>query len=152
MFFKNCYNSNVLPSTQIKPDMDRYEEAKERAGDAFYAGPGTVVHGIHKDRKEAIEKMAKDIQDQVKKMRGLIINCKVFFTLFLCNYWSTLAVLIIFQKVTKREKFSRRRTFDEGADVDYINERNMKFNRKLERFYGEYTKDIKDNLERGTAI
>jgi len=35
---------------------------------------------------------------------------------------------------------------------DYINERNMKFNQKLERFYGKYTKEIKDNLERGTAV
>jgi len=52
----------------------------------------------------------------------------------------------------KREKFSRRRRHDPDADIDYINERNMKFNQKLERFYGEYTKDIKDNLERGTAV
>ena len=52
----------------------------------------------------------------------------------------------------KREKYSRRRRHDPDADIDYINERNMKFNKKLERFYGEYTKDIKDNLERGTAV
>ena len=59
--------------------------------------------------------------------------------------------IVIFQ-VDKRAKFSRRRAHDDGADVDYINERNMKFNKKLERFYGNYTKDIKDNLERGTAV
>merc|ERR1719391_1746808 len=52
----------------------------------------------------------------------------------------------------KREKFSRRRRHDPDADIDYINERNMKFNQKCERFYGDYTKDIKDNLERGTAV
>ena len=52
----------------------------------------------------------------------------------------------------KRDKFSRRRMHDEDADVDYINERNMKFNQKLERFYKDYTKDIKDNLERGSAV
>ena len=40
----------------------------------------------------------------------------------------------------KREKFSRRRRHDPDADIDYINERNMKFNQKCERFYGEYTK------------
>jgi len=28
----------------------------------------------------------------------------------------------------------------------------MKFNKKLERFYGKYTAEIKQNLERGTAI
>ena len=77
-----------------------------------------MVHGVHQDRKEAIEKMAEDVKNQV----------------------------------AKREKYSRRRMHDEDADVDYINERNMKFNKKLERFYGQYTKDIKDNLERGTAV
>jgi len=55
-------------------------------------------------------------------------------------------------QIAKRDKFSRRRMHDDDADIDYINERNMKFNQKLERFYGKYTKDIKDNLERGTAV
>lgn len=57
-----------------------------------------------------------------------------------------------FFRIKKREKYSRRRTFDEDADIDYINERNMKFNKKLERFYGTYTAEIKQNLERGTAV
>ncbi|XP_025097763.1 pre-mRNA-splicing factor SYF2-like [Pomacea canaliculata] len=56
------------------------------------------------------------------------------------------------KQISKREKYSRRRTFDEEADIDYINERNMKFNKKLERFYGQYTAEIKQNLERGTAV
>lgn len=56
------------------------------------------------------------------------------------------------KQIAKRAKFSRRRTFIEDRDVDYINERNAKFNTKIERFYGEYTSEIKQNLERGTAI
>jgi hypothetical protein len=32
------------------------------------------------------------------------------------------------------QKYSRRRRHDPDADIDYINERNMKFNQKLERF------------------
>jgi len=52
----------------------------------------------------------------------------------------------------KESKFSRRRTFDDDADIDYINERNMQFNKKIDRFYGKYTAEIKQNLERGTAI
>lgn len=66
---------------------------------------------------------------------------------WLCNI-----VLICPDRISKREKYSRRRTFDEEADIDYINERNMKFNKKLERFYGQYTAEIKQNLERGTAV
>lgn len=56
------------------------------------------------------------------------------------------------KQLKKREKYSRRRAYDEDEDIDYINERNMKFNKKLERFYGKYTTEIKQNLERGTAI
>ena len=55
-------------------------------------------------------------------------------------------------RIAKRSKYSRRRAFDPDSDIDYINERNMKFNKKLERFYGKYTADIKQNLERGTAV
>jgi pre-mRNA-splicing factor SYF2 len=56
------------------------------------------------------------------------------------------------KQIKKRAKYSRRRAYDEDEDIDYINERNMKFNKKLERFYGKYTTEIKQNLERGTAI
>lgn len=55
-------------------------------------------------------------------------------------------------QVEKRHKFSRRRRFDDDADIDYINEKNMRFNKNLERFYGKYTAEIKQNLERGTAV
>lgn len=109
------YNQQVK---SIQPNMEKYEERKEIAGEAFYATAGTVVHGVHQDSKDAIDRMAADVEAQV----------------------------------AKREKYSRRRMHDDDADIDYINERNMKFNKKLERFYNDYTKDIKDNLERGTAV
>nr|CAG4638078.1 EOG090X0ECA [Chydorus sphaericus] len=56
------------------------------------------------------------------------------------------------KQIEKREKYSRRRRHDDDAEIDYINERNMRFNKKLDRFYGEFTTEIKQNLERGTAI
>jgi cyclophilin family peptidyl-prolyl cis-trans isomerase len=52
----------------------------------------------------------------------------------------------------KREKFSRRRAFQEDEDIDYINDRNRVYNKKLERAFGKYAADIKLNLERGTAL
>lgn len=51
-----------------------------------------------------------------------------------------------------RYNFSRRRAFNEDHDVDYINERNRKFNAKLSRAYDKYTTETRQNLERGTAI
>ncbi|XKL59590.1 hypothetical protein PGB90_000606 [Kerria lacca] len=56
------------------------------------------------------------------------------------------------KQIAKREKYSRRRAHNDDADIDFINERNMKFNKKLERFYGEYTLEIKQNLERDKQI
>lgn len=55
-------------------------------------------------------------------------------------------------RIDKRAKYSRRRAYNDDADIDYINERNAKFNKKAERFYGKYTAEIKQNLERGTAV
>merc|ERR1712098_568010 len=49
---------------QIKPDMGAYEVEKYKAGDAFYAEAGTIVHGVHKDSKDAINKMAEDVIKQ----------------------------------------------------------------------------------------
>lgn len=125
-------------------DMVKYEAQKEKLGDAFYGGPNTILHGLHKDTPNAIDNMVKDLD----------------------------------QQISKRKKFSRRRTHndDDGnllilfafwfcikpsgitrysfplSDIDYINEKNARFNKKLERFYGEHTTEIKQNLERGTAI
>ncbi len=52
----------------------------------------------------------------------------------------------------KRGKFSRRRMYNDEEDVQWINERNRHFTKKIERAFGEQTAEIKANLERGTAI
>lgn len=52
----------------------------------------------------------------------------------------------------KNSEYSRRRTFNEEDDVDYINEHNRLFNKKASRMYDAYTVEIKENLERGTAL
>jgi pre-mRNA-splicing factor SYF2 len=56
------------------------------------------------------------------------------------------------KQIETRRTFSKRKKFDDDADVTYINERNLKFNLKIARFYDRYTKEFKDNLERGTAL
>ncbi|RWS28790.1 pre-mRNA-splicing factor syf2-like protein [Leptotrombidium deliense] len=110
------YNRNIKA---YKPSLEEYEKVKDEVGDeAFYAGRDTLLHGIRKDSKEAVDRMVEDLNKQIER------KCKR----------------------------SRRRAFDDEADIDYINERNMKFNKKLERFYGQYTTEIKQNLERGTAV
>lgn len=54
----------------------------------------------------------------------------------------------------RREKLWRRRAFDEErSDINFINEENRLFNRKLDKHFDKFesVKKIKDSLERGTA-
>ncbi|CAG9460468.1 unnamed protein product [Pedinophyceae sp. YPF-701] len=52
----------------------------------------------------------------------------------------------------RREQFRRRRAHRESRDVDAISDRNKTFNRKLQRVFGQYVEETKNNLERGTAL
>ena len=56
------------------------------------------------------------------------------------------------EKKAANEKWSRRRQKYEGDDITSINQRNERFNKKLSRELGEYTAEIRQNLERGTAL
>ncbi|GMH65694.1 hypothetical protein TrVE_jg472 [Triparma verrucosa] len=53
-----------------------------------------------------------------------------------------------------RESIVKRRVRNEheGEDVDYIDERNKRFNKKIKRTMDKYTVEIRQNLERGTAL
>lgn len=47
---------------------------------------------------------------------------------------------------------SRNDTNSDDSSIGYINEKNRQFNEKLNRHYDKYTKDLKDDIERGTAL
>ena len=51
-----------------------------------------------------------------------------------------------------RKNFSKRRMNFEASDVDYINDKNAIYNKKLKRAFDKYTVEIRQNLERGTAV
>jgi hypothetical protein len=40
----------------------------------------------------------------------------------------------------------------DAHNVDYINDRNAAFNKKLKKSFDKYTVEIRQNLERGTAV
>jgi len=52
----------------------------------------------------------------------------------------------------RKAKYSRRRAVYEGEDISGINDQNQHYNKKLQRAFGDYTDEIKQNLERGTAL
>lgn len=47
---------------------------------------------------------------------------------------------------------SRNDANSDDSSIGYINEKNRQFNEKLNRHYDKYTKDLKDDIERGTAL
>ena len=51
-----------------------------------------------------------------------------------------------------RSNFSKRRMHIDSSDVDYINDRNAIYNKKLKKSFDKYTVEIRQNLERGTAV
>ena len=55
-------------------------------------------------------------------------------------------------KERKNVERRRKRNEHEGNDVDYINDRNKVFNKKIKRVFDKYTTEIRQNLERGTAL
>lgn len=61
------------------------------------------------------------------------------------------------RRIEKQQKRDRKRKEkeireEEGEEVSYINKRNKHFNKKINRTYDEATAEIRQNLERGTAL
>lgn len=52
----------------------------------------------------------------------------------------------------EKQKNKRDRLELEETDVSYINKRNKRYNQKISRNYDKSTAEIKQNLERGTAL
>ena len=52
----------------------------------------------------------------------------------------------------QRQKRSRKREEDPDAEITYINEDNKRYNQRVNRFYDKYTREIRENFERGTAL
>lgn len=56
------------------------------------------------------------------------------------------------RRAAKTEKRKQKSMEFEGEDVSYINKRNKRFNEKINRTYDKHTAEIRQNLERGTAL
>jgi cyclophilin family peptidyl-prolyl cis-trans isomerase len=56
------------------------------------------------------------------------------------------------RRIEKVQRRQLKRNPEDDGDVSYINQRNKKFNEKIKRTYGKATSEIRENLERGTAL
>lgn len=52
-------------------------------------------------------------------------------------------VLDLEKKIEKIDKYSHRRPYHDDVNIVYISERNAKLNKRVEKFYGKYTDEIK---------
>ena len=55
------------------------------------------------------------------------------------------------EKAAQRKR-DRAITELDQTDVNYVNLRNKRLNQKISRNYNEHTAEIRQNLERGTAL
>ena len=69
----------------------------------------------------------------------LILVFFIFLHSFLFSLSSTSSIFHLLSEDILTNPHHRRRRHNADNDIDYINERNMKFNQKCERFYGAYT-------------
>lgn len=118
---------------------EEYEEQKEKKGEDFYAGANSLV--LHTDiDPEKVDLMVAELEQQYVHFfkKNLFIRCiDACHTNF---------------REQRRRNFSRRRRWNEDDDIYFINERNRNYNKKIARAFDAYTADIKENLERGTAL
>jgi pre-mRNA-splicing factor SYF2 len=56
------------------------------------------------------------------------------------------------RRIEKQAKKKRERMDFEETDVSSINKRNKRFNQKISRNFDKHTAEIRQNLERGTAL
>jgi len=142
----------------IKPNKKQYEqpppsppseELDERSKNLLYTIQDVEIY----NEKQALKKARQDVgfTDFTQIAHKKYLSCISELKLAGQDPKTRLSNAII-QQDEKRKQFSRRRAFLEDDDVTYINERNMKFNKKVARSYDKYTADIKANFERGTAL
>jgi pre-mRNA-splicing factor SYF2 len=56
------------------------------------------------------------------------------------------------RRIEKQAKKKRERMDFEETDISSINKRNKRFNQKISRNFDKHTAEIRQNLERGTAL
>jgi len=151
------YNRQKLLSVSAS-DADKMESAK-RAKKNFDPGFSTFDEAGTRHYQKLVKKIKPDMQryEEKKAEMGEEIFYAGINTPLPGHIKDSPADIkrMVDDLVDRKEKkrfFSRRRFHNDNKDVDYINEGNAKHNQKLEKYYGKYTTEIKQNLERGTAV
>jgi pre-mRNA-splicing factor SYF2 len=147
---KTLYDAYKRRTKNIEVDMDSYNKAKE-ADPEFYRDASSLQYG--KVPYPSTDSCVVFLQVPVQIKHVLkSIACYLAQVSKVPEENIDKMVKELKDREEKRKSFSRRRKFNEDKDIDSINDRNEHFNKKIERAFGKYTLEIKNNLERGTAL
>ncbi|KAE8539158.1 hypothetical protein D1P53_004247 [Cryptococcus gattii VGV] len=135
------YNRNLRAT---KADLVAYERQKEAA---LGLTPGTLVPAGATSSSLAASSSKTGLSGAEDLYRGADTLA------YGDNKPSEDAVDRVISKINKDiGKKKRAKKDDEDGEVNYINERNKVFNKKISRYFDKYTKEIRANFERGTAL
>ncbi|GAM82742.1 hypothetical protein ANO11243_007280 [Dothideomycetidae sp. 11243] len=129
---------------EFKPDREAYEQEKANMIERAAQGGGLEIVETSEGELIAVDRDGKFYSTAES-------------TDFVGNKPSKDAIDRLVGDIKKAEEVRlknrrNRKGGDEDDDVTYINDKNKQFNQKLSRFYNQYTKEIRDSFERGTAI
>ena len=128
---------------EMKPDMEAYQRAKDQAIQQAVQSGDLELNETEDGEVIAVSKdgnsySSADIVGFVEKAdKGALDR--------LVNDLNKA------EEVRMRKRRNRGKAPDD-PDVTYINDKNKQFNQKLARYFDPYTKSMRENLERGTAI
>ncbi|WVQ93739.1 hypothetical protein IAU59_000816 [Kwoniella sp. CBS 9459] len=143
------YNRNIRST---KPDLMAYERQKEAA---LGLAPGTLVPPAGSSSSSSSALTAGGSKG--KAVAGLSAQEDFYRGADTLAYGdhkpSEDALDRVAEKINKDiGKYKKRAKDDEDGEVNYINDRNKVFNKKVARYFDKYTKEIRANFERGTAL
>ncbi|GAA6057641.1 hypothetical protein JCM3770_000277 [Rhodotorula araucariae] len=124
----------------FKPDLLSYKKQRDAelststALAASGSGSGEVgpvidPNGLYRDANSFVYADHKPTEDQIDRVIGKLNS-----------------------DLDKRQKRSRKRENEDQGDITWINDKNRQFNRKLQRYYDDVTRETRENFERGTAL
>lgn len=118
------------------------QRMKTMDGETLYADGNNLSFAEHKPSEEAVDQVIERLNKEYVSPRPLRCTCTPMLT----------PSLSLFRSAHTRRTFSRKRANEDEGDVTYINDANKVFNKKINRYYDKYTKEIRANFERGTAL
>ncbi|KAL7410719.1 SYF2 splicing factor-domain-containing protein [Mrakia frigida] len=140
-------NAYTRLTNGLKPDLQAYNRQKELA---LNLAPGTLTSASASSsaQSKALARMKPMTSDDLyRDANSLSYANNKPSEEAIDNMVSKLNV-----EIDSRSKSSRKRANDDEGDVTYINDANKVFNKKITRYYDKYTKEIRANFERGTAL